>query len=123
MNVFLKKLSETDFIKSAIEEKSDLSEFKKKPTLKVIVGVFAIILSYIICWPLISALGIISIYLKEPLIVAIGGPIAYGLSHLVFIFGMWISGYYYTVVFFKWLGRILVEKYMVEPDGLDRKQP
>lgn len=123
MKGLLRKLAETDFIKNAIEEESDLSEFKQKPTFKVLIGIFAILLSYIICWPLISGLGIVSIYYKEPLIVTIGGPIAYGLSHLVFIFGMWISGAYYSKVFLKWLGRVLVEKFMLEPDALDRKQP
>jgi hypothetical protein len=114
MNVLLKKLSQTDFIRSAIEEKSDLSEFKKRPTLRVIIGVSAILLSYVICWPLISVLGMASVYLKKPLLIAIGGPVAYGMSHAVFIFGMWISGAYYTKVFLKWAGRVLVEKFMPE---------
>lgn len=108
--MLLKKLSETDFIKTAIEEKADLSEFKKRPTFKVVLGVSSIIISYIICWPLISFLGGVAVYLKEPLIIAIGGPMAYGLSHLAFIFGMWISGAYYTKIFLKWAGRMIVEK-------------
>lgn len=110
MNMLLKKLSETDFIKTAIEEKADLSEFKKRPTLRVVIGVLAIILSYIICWPLISFLGGVAVYLRQPLIIAIGGPLAYGLSHLVFIFGMWVSGAYYSKIFLKWAGRMIVEK-------------
>ena len=116
MNVLLKKLSETDFIKTAIEEKSDLSEFKKKPTPQVIIGVSAIILSYIICWPLISVLSVESIYFKQPLVIVLGGPVAYILSHLVFIFGMWLSGAYYTKIFLKWAGRVLVEKFVIESD-------
>lgn len=106
----LNKIAKTDFVKIAIEEKADLSEFKKKPTLRIILGVFAIIMSFVICWPLISLLSGISIYFKNPLIIAIGGPVAYALSHLVFILGMYLSGAYYSKVFLKWAARMTIEK-------------
>jgi hypothetical protein len=108
----IKRIAETDYVRSAIESKADLSAFKEKPSIQVIVGVSAIVFSYVISWPAISALGAVAIYLKKPLLLLIGGPVLYGLSHLVFLFGMFLSGAKYTKIFLRWATRIAVEKLM-----------
>ena len=113
----LKKLAQTDFARLAIEERADLSEFRQRPNARIIVGVSAIGVSYIIGWPAVGLLGTISIYLKEPLIVIIGGPLTYGLSHLVFIFGMYLAGAKYTKIFLRWATRIAVEKFIGQTDS------
>ena len=103
-------LSKIKFIRNSILEGSDLSPFKEKPDLRVYTGIFLIGFSYIIGWPLISGLGIFSIYMKEPLIIVIGGPLAYGISHLVFWIGMYLAGAKYAKIFSKWFVRVLIEK-------------
>ncbi len=108
----LKKISETKFVRSAIEDQADLSAFKERPGLRVIVGIAVIGFSYIIGWPAVSALGAMSIYFKEPLVVIIGGPLIYGLSHLVFIFGMYLAGAKYSMIFLRWATRVAIEKLM-----------
>ena len=109
MNI-IKRISETEYVRSAIEDQADLSAFKEKPSIRVILGVSAIAFSYIIGWPAVAALGMLSIYLEKPLIVAIGGPLTYGLSHLVFLLGMYLAGYNYTKIFIRWATRVAVEK-------------
>ncbi len=109
MNI-IKKIAETGYARSAIEDKADLSAFKKKPSVRVVLGISAIALSYIIGWPAVAALGMLSIYLDKPLIVAIGGPLTYGLSHLVFLLGMYLAGADYTRIFLRWAARVTVEK-------------
>ncbi|HKJ64686.1 MAG TPA: hypothetical protein VJ969_04750, partial [Desulfopila sp.] len=94
----------------AIDSQADLSAFKEKPTPVVIAGIFAMAFSYIIGWPLIAALGFLSLQFDNPWIVSIGGPLAYGASHLVFMLGMYLSGSYYSLIFLRWLTRISVEK-------------
>ena len=89
-------MSELDYVRSAILEQADLSAFKEKPTLRILAGVFAIGFSFVMGWPAIAALGILSVKLQNPWIVAIGGPFTYGLSHLVFLFGMYLSGAKYS---------------------------
>ena len=111
MNI-IKRISETQYVRSAIEEKADLSAFKEKPSIRVILGVSAICFSYIIGWPAISALGALAIYLSRPLLIAIGGPLVYGLSHLVFLLGMYLAGYDYTKIFLRWATRVVVEKWI-----------
>ena len=104
------KIAETGFVRSAIEEQADLSAFKGKPTPLVLAGVFAIGLSYIIGWPAVAALGVLSIKLHEPWIAVVGAPLTYGLSHLVFLLGMYLSGAVYSLIFLRWLTRVSMEK-------------
>ena len=107
---FIKRIAETEYVRRAIEEKADLSAFKKKPSMRIFLGISTIGFSYIIGWPAISALGALSIYLNEPLLLAIGGPLLYGFSHLVFLLGMYLAGAQYTKIFLRWATRIAMEK-------------
>ena len=111
MNI-IKRISETEYVRSAIEDKADLSAFKEKPSIRVILGVSAICFSYVIGWPAVGALGALAIYLNRPWLIAIGGPLVYGLSHLVFLLGMYLAGYNYTKIFLRWATRVAVEKWI-----------
>ena len=111
MNI-IKRIAETDYVRSAIKDKADLSAFKKKPSIRVLLGISAIALSYVMGWPAIGLLGGVSIYMNKPLLLAVGGPILYGLSHLVFLFGMYLAGAKYTKIFLRWATRIAMEKLM-----------
>jgi hypothetical protein len=108
----IKRLSETAYVRSAIADRADLSAFKEKPSLRVILGVASIGFSYIIGWPAIGALAALAIYLDRPWLVAIGGPLLYGFSHLVFLLGMYLAGFNYTKIFLRWATRVAVEKLM-----------
>lgn len=79
------------FIINILENPADLSEFKERPTPRVITGLILMGFSYVIGWPAVAALGIVTVWLKEPLIAIIGCPTIYGLSHVVFIVGAWLS--------------------------------
>ncbi len=103
------KISKTDYVRSAIEEQADLSAFKEKPTPLVVAGIMAIVFSFIIGWPAVAACGILAVKLHNPWIAAIGGPLTYGLSHVVFLLGMYLSGAVYSLMFFRWLIRITME--------------
>ena len=96
------RLSRIRYVQSAIVDRADLSAFRQRPDLRVISGVSAIALSYVIGWPLISILGIAAVHYGNAAIVAIGGPLAYGLSHLVFLLGMYLAGAKYSHIFMRW---------------------
>lgn len=108
----IKRITESEFVRQAIEEKADLEAFKRRPSAKVILGVSLIVLSYIIGWPAVSALAALAIYLGEPLVAVIGGPLTYALSHLVFLAGMVLAGAEYTRIFLRWATRVAVEKFV-----------
>jgi hypothetical protein len=105
------RIADTPYARRAVEEKADLSAFKGKPSLRVLLGVFLIGFSYVIGWPAISALTALSVYFGEPLLALVGGPVMYGLSHLVFMAGMVLSGAKYSAIFMRWATRMLVEKF------------
>ncbi len=105
-------LAKIPFIRESVINNADLSAFKEKLPFRIFVrnitGIFMILFSYVIGWPLIFLLGIISIYVKEPLVVVIGGPVAYGISHAVFLAGMFIAGAYYAMILLRWAARVAV---------------
>jgi hypothetical protein len=89
---FAERLAKTAYVRAALTEEIDLRQFRIKPTVRMITGLFLIGLSYLIGWPAVAALGLLAIYLDEPLIVFIGGPATYVLSHFIFLVGAWLAG-------------------------------
>ena len=79
------------FIIRLLEKPVDLTEFRKRPTKRMIFGWILMAFSYIIGWPAVAAFGFLAVYYKEPLLAAIGGPAIYGFSHVVFIAGAWLA--------------------------------
>ncbi len=106
----IERLADTAYVRRAIQEEADLSAFRQRPSLRVIAGLGAIAFSYVIGWPLIAGLGAAAVYWEQPLVVAVGGPVAYGLSHGVFLLGMYLAGAKYSMVFFRWVTRVTVLK-------------
>lgn len=104
------RIAATRFVRQALAENADLSAFKGKPSLKVTLGITAIVISYIIGWPAVALLGFLAAYYGRPAIVVVGGPLIYGLSHLVFLLGMYLAGARYTWIFLRWLTRVTMLK-------------
>lgn len=84
-------LAERKSIRNILEHPTDLSEFRERPTPRLIAGLILMGLSYIMGWPAVAVLGMFAVYLREPLVAVIGGPIAYGLSCVVFLVGAWLA--------------------------------
>jgi hypothetical protein len=104
------RLIRVRFVREAMEEKADLSGLREKPAVRTRVGLGLIGFSYLIGWPAVGLLAVIAYHLREPLIIAVGGPVTYGLSHLVFLAGSWLAGVRYAAVFLRWATRRIVEK-------------
>ena len=62
MQKLVAKLAAMPFVRKALEENADLSAFKGQPSLEVVLGVSAILISYVICWPLIALLSAAAVY-------------------------------------------------------------
>jgi len=93
-----------------LREEVDLTCLRKRPTDQVKLGLFLILISYVLGWPAVGLFGIISFYSGAPLILIVGGPLVYGFSHLVFLAGMYFAGKEYVTVFFKWFRKTAFEK-------------
>jgi hypothetical protein len=76
--------------------------FKKKPTPRVIWGLGFMGLSFTVGWPAVGLLGLLAAHTKAPLLFAVGGPVVYGVSHLVFIVGAYLAGAHHAGMFWQW---------------------
>jgi energy-converting hydrogenase Eha subunit B len=86
-----KYLAGRKYIIEILNHPTDLSEFKERPTKRVIAGLILMGFSYIIGWPAVAALSLLAAWLREPMIAVIGCPTTYALSHLVFFAGAWLA--------------------------------
>jgi len=108
------RLVRVQFVREAMEEKVDLpalrAAFREKPTPRVWMGLGLVGFSYIIGWPAVGLLALIADYMCEPLVVVVGGPVTYGLSHVVFWVGSWFAGARYVTIFRHWATRRVIER-------------
>jgi hypothetical protein len=86
------RLAKTKYVREALEDTTDLKSLRLQRSPRMTVGLILICFSYIIGWPAVGAFGVLAVYFREPLVVAIGGPVIYGISHLVFLAGAWLAG-------------------------------
>jgi len=107
-----KSAARTKFASNALNNGVDLSVFKEKPSARILFGIFLTGMSYIIGWPAIGLFAGLSLYWHQPLIIVIGGPLLFGLSHLAFLAGMYLAGGKYIMVFLRWATRVILEKLM-----------
>lgn len=104
------RLARTRLGCEAMAETRSLSTLFVKPTPKVWAGLGLIGVSYIIGWPAVGLLALIAFHTGEPMILAIGGPIVYGLSHLVFMAGFYLAGSHYAPILLRCVTRKVIEK-------------
>lgn len=120
-------LSRTKYGARVLEERSDLSAFKRPVTVRLVVGVACIALSFLVGgWPTIALIGIVAGYLGEPLVFVIGGPGAYGLSWLIYLAGIYLAGkesIHYGNIFFRWCFRVLITKMIGDVECEDLERP
>ncbi|MGD1152870.1 MAG: hypothetical protein ABR911_08370 [Syntrophales bacterium] len=104
------RLAKTKYIRDAMEDQTDMKDIWKQPTPRMIIGLALVGFSYIIGWPAVTALGILALYSREPMIIVLGGPITYGFSHLVFLAGAWLAGAQYARILMKYATKVLFRK-------------
>ncbi|RJQ85398.1 MAG: hypothetical protein C4519_03240 [Desulfobacteraceae bacterium] len=106
----ISRICKTGYVRSAMSARADLSIFKQKPTPRVMWGLVIVGISYLVGWPAIALMALIAAYAEAPLVLVIGGPATYGLSHLLFILGAYLAGAQYARTFFRWATRVAIEK-------------
>jgi peptidoglycan/xylan/chitin deacetylase (PgdA/CDA1 family) len=105
-------LASTAAGRKAIREKTDLAAFKERPSKRFLTGIGLILISYVLGWPMVGLFAFLAAYFQNPGLL-FGGPLSYGFSHLVFLFGMVLAGrdsLVYVEIFSLWSLRIFVER-------------
>jgi hypothetical protein len=103
-------IAKTKFATKAINENNGLNPFKEKPSVRFYFGIFLMVVSYIIGWPMIGLLGGLSLYWNEPLMIIIGGPLLFGLAHLAFLAGLYLAGGKYIMSVIRWTTKVALKK-------------
>jgi hypothetical protein len=98
------------FCRQAIEERADLIKIREKPSKSAVAGLILIAFSYVIGLPAVIFMGIMAVWMKEPLVGIVGGPLIYAISTIIFIIGIKLAGKKYFVAFLKWSVRVVLEK-------------
>jgi len=99
-----------EFCRTAINECADFSILKEKLTATVMIGIFLIVISFLIGLPAVFIVGIIAAWLKKPWVGVIGMPLLYGLSWLLLMLGMYLTGQDYAKALGQWLVKIVLGK-------------
>jgi hypothetical protein len=103
-----------EFCRKAINERADLSVFKGRPSSSVLVGILLVAFSNLIGLPAVIVVGIVAAWLHSALLAAVGIPLIYGLSWLIFILGMYLAGPKYGKAIGRWMARVILEKILGE---------
>jgi peptidoglycan/xylan/chitin deacetylase (PgdA/CDA1 family) len=107
-----RKLASTAYVRRAIKEQVTLNAFKTPPSSKFLFGVGLVLFSYLLGWPMVGLFSILSATSQAPALLMVG-PAFYGLSHLVWLFGMYLAGQdsiKYANIVLRWCLRKAVEK-------------
>ena len=107
-------IARKEFCKTANKECADLSFIREHHTVPVLIGIFLIVVSFLIGLPAVFAVGIIAAWIRKPLIGAIGIPVVYGLSWLLLMLGMYLTGPDYARALGKWIVKVVLEKILGE---------
>lgn len=99
-----------EFCRRAIDERADLSIFKKKPSVRVAVGLVLIAVSYVIGLPAAILVSVIAASRGDTMMAAIAAPLLYGISWLIFMIGVYLAGPEYGRALSRFLARIILEK-------------
>lgn len=102
------------FCQDAINECVDFKVLKAKHNVTVIIGLFLIVVSYLMVVPAFLIVGLIAARFKHPMIGVIGIPLAYGVTWLITMLGLYLTGPAYAKALGHWLVRIVLEKILGE---------
>ena len=115
LEVIARHLVKTRFARQALKEDADLSVFKQKPSGRVLLGLICIAASYTFCWPLISALGVFTVYIGKPWIVVAATPVIWTIAHFLCMFGLYLAGMDHSIALFKWLVKLFLQRHLPHP--------
>jgi hypothetical protein len=104
------RLAKTKYVREALEDTTELKDIRRERSARMIFGLVLVGFSYIIGWPAVAALGVLAVYFREPLIAIIGGPLIYGLSHVVFLVGAWLAGARHARILMRYATKVLFKK-------------
>ena len=114
-----RKLASTAYGRRAIEKQVTLDACMTSPSPRFFFGVGLVLFSFVLGWPMVALFSILSAYFHAPALLILGAAL-YGLSHLVWMFGMYLAGrncIRYADSVLSWILRKAVERALFTKRG------
>jgi hypothetical protein len=109
---FARKLAQTRFGQKSLTKPDGLSILKQQPGTRVYVGLVLMAMSYLMGLPALALLSYLSVKLSKPMTIAVGGPVAILLVHIMFGVGVYLAGQNYAVKVIQWATKRFLQKYV-----------
>ena len=106
-----RRLNRTKFGQKALAQPHGLVFLKHKPTPRVYAGLALVAFSYLTGLPALALLSYLSVKMSEPVLIAVGGPVIFGLVHVIFGVGVCLAGRNYAMEAVLWAIKRFLEKY------------
>ena len=106
-----RRLARTKFGQKDLTQPDGLGILKQKPTTRVYGGLALMALSYLIGLPALAYLSYLSVKMSKPMIIAVGGPVVFGLVHIMFGVGVYLAGQNHAMEALLWATKRFLEKY------------
>lgn len=91
-----RRLARTPFGQKALALPDGQNFRRQKPSPRVYCGLVLMALSYLIGLPALAFLSYLSVKMGRPMILVIGGPVFFGLVHILFGVGVYLAGQNYV---------------------------
>jgi hypothetical protein len=108
---FARWLAQTKFGQKSLTKQDGLSILKQRPGTRVYAGLVLMAVSYLIGLPALAFLSYLSVKLNKPMIIAVGGPVAFLLVHIMFGVGVYLAGQNYAAKVLQWATKRFLKKY------------
>lgn len=112
-----------EFCRNAINERTDLTVLRQKHTLPEKIGIFLIVFSFVMVIPSFFIVGLMAADLKKPMVGIIGIPLAYGISWLILVIGMYLTGPRYAKALGRWITKLVLGKIIGDEINTVRSSP
>ena len=106
-----RRLARTKFGQKALTQSDGLGILNEKPTARVYGGLALMALSFLASLPTLAFLSYLSVKMSKATIIAVGGPVVFGLGHIMFGLGVYLAGKNYAMKALLWATGRFLEKY------------
>jgi hypothetical protein len=107
------RLARTKFGQKALSQPEEgLSILKQKPSSRFYIGLALLVISLLLGFPVLAFLGYLSVKLSRPMLIAVGGPVAVLLVHVMFGVGIYLAGKNYALETLLWMTKRFLKRFV-----------
>ena len=111
LKFFAIRLAQTKFGQKSLTKPDRLSIINQKQSARFYIGLFLLVMSFLISFPTFAFLSYLSVKLTNPMIIIIGGPVVFLLVHIIFGVGLYMAGKNYALDVLQWLTKRFLQKH------------